>query len=152
MIKVQGTEQFLKLKDAKTSKVLHQRQLASMRQKGWVHPSSEYTCFVCIRRKPQYCLPCRHWVCQTCIRIFGRQHTTDPWLYQIDDCALCGASTNAMCVRVKPPTATARVLSIDGGGTRGRAPLEFLQMLQDAIALPYPVQRHFDVIYGTSSG
>ncbi|KAH8194108.1 hypothetical protein TruAng_011729 [Truncatella angustata] len=53
---------------------------------------------------------------------------------------------------MKPPTASVRVLSIDGGGTRGRAPLEYLQALQDRLKLPYPVQRNFDMIYGTSSG
>ncbi|KAI1839796.1 hypothetical protein JX266_013990, partial [Neoarthrinium moseri] len=53
---------------------------------------------------------------------------------------------------VKPDTAGVRVLSIDGGGTRGRAPLEFLQALQDRLGLPYPLQRNFDLIYGTSSG
>ncbi|KAI1856299.1 uncharacterized protein JN550_013877 [Neoarthrinium moseri] len=57
-----------------------------------------------------------------------------------------------MHLAVKPDTAGVRVLSIDGGGTRGRAPLEFLQALQDRLGLPYPLQRNFDLIYGTSSG
>jgi len=63
----------------------------------------------------------------------------------------CGDGVD-FCVRIKPDTATARVLSIDGGGTRGRAPPEFLRVLQHAVALPIPVQRNFDVVYGTSSG
>lgn len=55
-------------------------------------------------------------------------------------------------IKVKPDTASVRVLSIDGGGTRGRAPLEFVRVLQDRLRLPCPVQHHFDVVYGTSSG
>lgn len=55
-------------------------------------------------------------------------------------------------IATKPPTASVRVPSTDGGGTRGRGPLEFLQALQDRLHLPYLVQRNFDVIYGTSSG
>ncbi|KAL5866372.1 hypothetical protein ACKVWC_011516 [Pyricularia oryzae] len=58
-----------------------------------------------------------------------------------------------MAIRVRPDNASVRVLSIDGGGVRGVAPLRFLQTLQDQLRLPdYPVQRHFDVIYGISSG
>jgi hypothetical protein len=104
-----------------------------------------------MRRRPQYCLPCRHWYCPTCIRIFGRLDAVDPYVFHLDDCLLCEAGV-AWSIRMKPPTTTTRVLSIDGGGTRGRAPLEFLRILQDAIALPFPVQQNFDVIYGTSSG
>lgn len=55
-------------------------------------------------------------------------------------------------IRVKPDTATVRVLSIDGGGTRARMPLAFLQEIQDNVGLPYPVQHNFDIIFGTSSG
>ena len=143
-------DQFRQFEQLGTAKALHQHQLTHTRQ-GWAAPSSEETCFLCMRRRPQYCLPCTHWTCQTCIRIFGRQDGRDPWLFHVDDCLLCGALVD-FCVRVRPATATTRVLSIDGGGTRGRAPLEFLQVLQDAVALPYPVQQNFDVIFGTSSG
>ncbi|KAH7009108.1 acyl transferase/acyl hydrolase/lysophospholipase [Microdochium trichocladiopsis] len=51
-----------------------------------------------------------------------------------------------------PRTAGVRVLSIDGGGIRGRIPLEFLRVLQDHVALPLPIQSHFDLVFGTSSG
>lgn len=151
LIREQAAQQILALQEGQTSKALHERQLASARQ-AWVYSSSEETCWSCLRRKPQHCLPCQHWMCQTCVRIFGYLRTGDPWLFHVDECILCGALTDDMRIRVKPPTATARVLSIDGGGTRGRAPLEFLQVLEHAVGLPYPVQHHFDVVYGTSSG
>ncbi|KXH63557.1 hypothetical protein CNYM01_14371, partial [Colletotrichum nymphaeae SA-01] len=58
-----------------------------------------------------------------------------------------------MQIRVKPDTASVRVLCIDGGGTRGKYPLKVLKQLEDDIGLPgHPVQQNFDVVFGTSSG
>jgi patatin-like phospholipase/acyl hydrolase len=55
-------------------------------------------------------------------------------------------------VKAVPQTAGIRVLTLDGGGVRGLAPLQYLQVLQDRIGLPFPVQENFDVVFGTSSG
>ncbi|OBT48514.1 hypothetical protein VE00_01410 [Pseudogymnoascus sp. WSF 3629] len=55
-------------------------------------------------------------------------------------------------MHLRPPTATPRLLSIDGGGARGIIPLVFLQALEERIGLPYPVQGNFDFVFGTSSG
>lgn len=55
-------------------------------------------------------------------------------------------------MRIKPPTASVRLLTIDGGGTRGVVPLVFLQALEERIGLPYPVQENFDLAFGTSIG
>jgi len=44
------------------------------------------------------------------------------------------------------------LLSIDGGGSRGIIPLAYLDALQDALGLPYPIQENFDFGIGTSSG
>jgi hypothetical protein len=114
--------------------------------------SSEETCFACLRRRPRYCLPCQHWVCQNCVRVLCTLSDQDPWLFNVKKCLLCDATFNNVQIRVKPDTASPRILSIDGGGARGRAPLEFLRVLQHTIALPYPVQRNFDMVFGTSSG
>lgn len=151
LVKGEVIEQYHQYERIGTSKSLRQQHLAHVR-KYLAFPMSEETCFGCIQRKPQYRLPCGHWTCQTCVRIFHRPSQQDPWLFNVEECVLCGMDTGGVRIRVKPDTATTRVLSIDGGGTRGRAPLEFLKMLQHSIALPYPVQRNFDVVYGTSSG
>lgn len=55
-------------------------------------------------------------------------------------------------VRLKPPTAGIRILSIDGGGVRGIIPLEILSMLQGIAGSSCPVQDLFDLVYGTSIG
>lgn len=51
-----------------------------------------------------------------------------------------------------PPTAAGCLLSIDGGGTRGVATLEFLDILQDILGPHCPIQKLFDLAFGTSSG
>lgn len=141
---------FSQFKRSGSSREAHRRVLNATRA-HWTPPSSEATCFCCIRRRPQYYLPCGHWICQPCVRVFCHPHANDPWLLRVDACMLCGRAMD-LWIRVKPDTATTRVLSIDGGGARGRAPLEFLRVLEETIGLPYPVRRHFDVVFGTSSG
>lgn len=145
------TEIFKVFERLGSSKEVYLSELNNIRG-VWTIPSSESTCFGCLRRKPQYYLGCGHWICQTCVRIFYGQQCDDPWLFKIDSCILCGVDTDRYRIRVKPDTAQVRVLSIDGGGARGRGPLEFLSILQQTLDLPYPVQRHFDVVFGTSSG
>ena len=90
-------------------------------------------------------------ICENCVKVFG-QDTKSPWGFCLKACILCGKSVGDIEIGMRPDTASVRVLSIDGGGTRGIAPLVFIETLQECIGLPCPVQRHFDLIYGTSSG
>lgn len=129
---------------------LHRNVVALFRDE-WVNTHSDDTCFCCIRRRPQFSLPCSHSICENCVRVFG-EFRGDPWSYCLTSCFLCGEDTGGIHIAVKPDTASVRILSIDGGGTRGRAPLEFIRVLQKHIGIPYPVQGHFDIVYGTSSG
>jgi hypothetical protein len=134
-----------------SSALIHRQILLNFKDK-WTSIRSDDTCFACLRRRPQYSLPCKHCICENCVQVFGTVSNLDPWLYLVGRCFLCGLATPGIAVKIKPKTATARVLSIDGGGVRGIVPLAFLKILQDLIGLPYPVQNHFDVAYGTSSG
>ncbi|PTB40407.1 hypothetical protein M441DRAFT_70208 [Trichoderma asperellum CBS 433.97] len=151
LIKAEMHSKFSKFEELGSSKELHLYNLAQFYENG-IFPSCGESCFSCLQRKPMYSLPCGHWVCQICVKIFYSPNTGDPWLFYVNKCILCGVDTAGLRIRVKPDTATTRVLSIDGGGARGCIPLEFLQALQTSIGLPYPVQRNFDVVYGTSSG
>ncbi|KAJ9133184.1 FabD/lysophospholipase-like protein [Pleurostoma richardsiae] len=128
---------------------LHLQMLTKFRHR-WDSLRSDKTCLACIRRNAQFRLPCGHWICENCPRLFGQAGPSDPWAYRVDKCFLCGLDTGGMSIRSWPPTAGFRVLSIDGGGARGRIPLEFIQVFQEH--LPYPVQENFDVVFGTSSG
>lgn len=151
LIRAEMRDLYCKYKEFGSSKDLQLYSLARFYE-NHLFPLSGESCFSCLRRRPMYNLPCGHWTCQTCVKIFHPPSTKDPWLFCVDRCVLCGVGTAGLRIRVKPDTATARVLSVDGGGTRGRIPLEFLQILQDSVGLPLPVQRNFDVVYGTSSG
>lgn len=118
----------------------------------WLSIRSDDTCFTCLRRRQQYNLPCGHCICENCVRVFGRRSHEDPWLFDVDSCFFCGITTSGVVVKILPPTAGIRVLTLDGGGVRGLTTLEFLRHLQDKLDLPYPVQENFDVVFGTGSG
>lgn len=67
-------------------------------------------------------------------------------------CILCGVKGEVI-FRFVPPTAGARVLSLDGGGVRGVIPLIFLSHLQSLLSqLECPIQEFFDFVCGTSAG
>lgn len=130
----------------------HRQQLARISTFLALVYSNE-TCLGCITRRPQYRLQCGHLVCQNCIRTFYHADDSDPWVFKSDACHICAVSTPNLSIRLAPDTCRARVLSIDGGGIRGAAPIGFLKTIQDAIGIPhYDVQRNFDIMFGTSSG
>jgi hypothetical protein len=136
---------------AATSVALH-RQLLLQCKPDSLGLSSQEVCLVCLRRRPQYDLACGHCICENCVRVFGRRSEHDPWTFEVDSCFWCGRPTSGVVVKTLPPTAGIRVLTFDGGGVRGLVTLISLQSLQDRIGLEYPVQEHFDVVVGTSSG
>lgn len=146
-------ERFQKLdsRAVATSVDLH-RQLLLRFKSGWLAYRSNEDCLVCLRRTPQYELPCGHFICENCVRVFGRRSQHNPWLFEIDSCFWCGITTDGVVVKVLPPTAGVRVLTFDGGGVRGMSTLEYMQALQDEVGLPLPIQENFDVVFGTSIG
>ncbi|GKT68914.1 patatin family protein [Colletotrichum tofieldiae] len=151
MIEAQMTRMFRQLTMGQSAASLH-RQLVAAFAEDWRRLRSDSTCFHCLRRRPQFFPECGHGQCMDCVKIFGVASAADPWLIDVDECLLCGHNVG-MQIRVKPDTASPRVLCIDGGGTRGKYPLKFLKQLEDDIGLPgHPVQKNFDVVFGTSSG
>jgi hypothetical protein len=153
MIEDSFSELFDKLNSRSTNTAvdLH-RQLLLRLHMDWLALRSDDTCLTCLRRRPQYGLPCGHCTCENCVRVFGRRSGHDPWLFEVDSCFFCGLTTSGVVVKVLPPTAGVRLLTFDGGGVRGLATLQYLQLLQDRVGLPYPVQENFDVVFGTSIG
>lgn len=61
-------------------------------------------------------------------------------------------SSGRLTMRLKPATAGVSILSIDGGGTRGIVPLEFLNIVQRLLGQTCAIQDLFDFVGGTSSG
>lgn len=120
---------------------------------NWRKIRSDDTCLTCLRRKPEgNILPCGHSICENCSQVFGKSSEHDRWVFEIHNCFLCRMELQDVTVKVKPDNAGVTVLSVDGGGVRGIVPLQFLQVLQDRIGLPIPVQENFDIAFGTSSG
>ncbi|CVL09032.1 related to calcium-independent phospholipase A2 [Fusarium mangiferae] len=130
----------------------HRRQLAQNNDTlGKIR--SNRTCLSCIRRRPQFGLSCGHLICRYCVKTFYAPSRTDPFEYRPESCLLCGQCTLGTLIRLTPETCRLHVLSIDGGGIRGSAPIEFIKAIQDGVGIPYyNVQRSFDVKVGTSSG
>jgi hypothetical protein len=131
---------------------IHRRNLGSFKSR-WHNIFSSNTCFVCLRRIPQYALACKHIVCENCVILFGAPGLDNPWISKVLCCFLCCAKMpEEVIVKVHPPTAGVGVLCIDGGGTRGVVPLKLMKRIQDRIGLPIPLQNFFKVAFGVSSG
>jgi hypothetical protein len=108
-------------------------------------------CLTCMLQVPEHSFPCGHMVCEACCTELGRSFDKDPHLHEFQHCPVCESPCD-VTVRVKPVTAGFRVLSIDGGGIRAVVPIQFLRALEQAVGLEMPIQEHFDLSYGTSSG
>ena len=117
----------------------------------WAPLKSHKTCLFCIHRSPETVLSCEHAICDKCIRIFGTVRGDGDTYHEIAACLQCVHKGQAK-VKIKPATAGARILSIDGGGVRGVIPLEFLKLLQDQLGPDLPLDHLFEQAFGTSSG
>ena len=120
-------------------------------QSFWRRIHSDSTCLVCLSREPQYGLLCGHSVCKTCVQIFANWHHTDPCRFKIHLCFLCGLEFSEITIKVKSATAGVRILLIDGGGVHEIFPLRILELLNDRVGLPYPIQENFNEVFGISS-
>ena len=116
----------------------------------WTVLKSYETCFYCLRRAPENTLSCEHVICDVCVRNVGRETLTFDGQYRIDACLLC--RTGKLAVGLRPLTAGLRILSIDGGGTRGVIAIGIMDLLQNMLGDSWKIQDLFDVAYGTSVG
>lgn len=109
------------------------------------------TCFWCLARCQQHPLPCGHSICDACAEKYGTAFEGAEYEYTIDRCISC-QEPFCLKIKLKPPTAGVRVLSIDGGGLRGIAPLVGLSLMQKELGPELPIQSLVDFFIGTSSG
>lgn len=129
------------------------REVLSKHQSSLVDLKSHRSCFFCFMRMPEKVLPCGHALCDPCIRIFGCRSHLERNAYEFFECFLCGDKQSQSVFRFVPPTAGARVLTVDGGGVKGMIPLVYLYRLDKFLA-PFgcSVQDQFDLVLGTSAG
>ena len=106
---------------------------------------------LCLQRSPEHVLECGHTICDTCFSIFGVPIPGKEYRWKLNTCLICDSQSHIQA-RLLPPTCGARLLSVDGGGSRCIIPLTYLDALQNEMDLPYPIQEHFDFAIGTSSG
>jgi len=132
-----------------SSSTWHQQNVRALKRE-WLTVHSKNSCFMCMAARPPYRMPCGHYLCDTCVRRHGER--IDLWTYNIRHCFLCELETSRVTLNFKPPTATPRLLSIDGGGVRAIYTLIVLQALQELVGLPFPIYGNFDFIFGTSAG
>lgn len=101
-------------------------------------------------RKPEHVFTCGHAIGEICVQIFGSAVLGYEYRYEIPSCVLC--NKGSLTAELKPPTASVRILCIDGGGIGGAISLESLGLLQEVLGAACPIQDLFDMAFGTSSG
>ncbi|KAK5093232.1 hypothetical protein LTR70_004875 [Exophiala xenobiotica] len=132
------------------------KHLRNMRDnaKAWANMQSTMTCLCCLRAPPEHALACGHSLCEACLRLFSADVSTKSGAcdqVRLETCVICGHQ-QGFVVKLKPPTAGIRILSIDGGGIKGIVPLEILTLMQESLGAECQVQDLFDLCIGTSAG
>ncbi|KAK3330701.1 hypothetical protein B0H66DRAFT_528046 [Apodospora peruviana] len=134
---------------------------------GVTQITGQRTCLACLSNTPTNMLPCipkQHGICHECIRRYSgsRRHHS---VIEISECPLgCHLEKKPWTIRVKPKTAGARILVLDGfttglntdefrsGGIRGIVELAILTEIEKATGLQIRIQDLFDLVIGTSTG
>jgi hypothetical protein len=119
--------------------------------KLWAPLTSNLTCLFCLIEPPEPpVFPCGHSICEACVLRCAQSIQHLEFHFFLDKCRICQHAVE-ITLKLKPPTAGTRVLTIDGGGTRAAIPLEMLRLLQ-ALLDPVLVRDNFELGIGTSSG
>lgn len=140
------------LDSGRSAAALHKEMLESESLRShWKAVRSNVFCAICITRRPEHVLKCRHAICDACAKKFGAARGTEEYAYLMSNCLACG-DTADLLVRLKPPTAGLRVIGMDGGGLRGIISLEFFRLLQKSLGSSCQLQDLFDLALGTSVG
>ncbi|KAJ3460552.1 hypothetical protein MRS44_011419 [Fusarium solani] len=117
--------------------------------------TTQRTCLACLSNAPTNMLPCtphEHGICEDCIRRYNPR-TGEASVIRMNACPLgCLFSTTPWNIRVKPRTAGARILALDGGGVRGIVELVILAKIEKAVGFGIRIQDLFDLVIGTSTG
>ncbi|KEQ57547.1 FabD/lysophospholipase-like protein, partial [Aureobasidium melanogenum CBS 110374] len=124
----------------------HREYLARLRYGG--------NCSACLLEPWTHTLPCKHGLCTLCLRACDGKET-DGCRIIVNECPVCELSVGSRCIRkFIPPTATLRVLALDGGGVKGLVQLQVLQYLCDEIGLrdTVHISTFFDLMVGSSIG
>lgn len=117
----------------------------------WKTIRSSVCCITCLIGTPQHPVSCGHAICDDCVSAFGRPLSQE-YSYSLTSCPLCDTAIVEQQVILKPPTAGVRILTVDGGGSRGVVPLELMKTLQSELGPGQTIQDYFDIAFGVSAG
>lgn len=135
-----------------TSREIHLQQLRRLRQ-HFVNLRTQKTCLCCMLKSPEKLLDCGHSICNTCVAIFGVRSARERYSFDLLECMLCARPHPRGYIQLVPPTASARILSIDGGGVRSVVPLILLAYMEQKLAsLGCPLRDYFDLVCSTLTG
>lgn len=143
---------FRLLLEADNAKSNHPAHLKEMRPLLADYRNSK-TCLACLMRAPERMLTCGHSFCDICVRIFGRRDDHERTHYTFVACLMCEDHVQDRFMIMHPPTAAARILSIDRGGIRGVIPLTMIRQIMLRLGnFGLPLADYFDFACGTSAG
>ncbi len=124
----------------------------------WTKIYSRTLCFGCLVYCCQVFLPCGHALCEACFRNVASLGTETYDLRTKNGplgcslCPFCQRNLHSFSIELPPPTASGRILALDGGGCLGIVTLKMLESFSREIDLGVPFHFLFDGIWGTSVG
>jgi hypothetical protein len=113
-----------------------------------------YRCAACLQESWAHLLPCEHGLCTLCLRACHGKELSGCRMH-IYECPVCEQNIGSTCIRgFVPPTASLRVLALDGGGIKGLVQLQILEHLLDKVRLSgaIHISSLFDLMVGSSIG
>jgi hypothetical protein len=119
--------------------------------KHWGPIKSNLTCLLCLRRMPEHVTSCGHSMCDACVQRVGEGMIGFEYQFVVRSCTFCHTQSG-LVVKLKPPTAGVRIMSLDGGGIRGIVSLTEISLLQELAGPDLPIQDFFNLTVGTSAG
>lgn len=132
-----------------TSKCITQTHLSNLgRYRTFFHQQQfpQRLCAGCFFVYWDDLLPCRHGFCKACTHNVSLQWKRSAHI-QLSHCPACLAEfSSPFQIRLQPPTAGGRVLSLDGGGVRGIIELEILHQLSSLVGGNLPVDKLFSTL------
>lgn len=98
----------------------------------WAGLRSTKVCFLCMCRRSEHVMPCRHTICDNCVVIFGIKSSSAEYHTDLSRCPICG-DRFTLTIRRLPPTKGPVIFSLDGGGVRGLIQLGLLRAIENRL-------------------
>ena len=126
-IQLDFVDLFFRMEKGRSSAALHADNL--LEHLEYLRPlRSPSTCLCCIQRKSEHVFECGHALYDIYVVIFGDTVEGLEYYFEMPICLLCRLGS-LLNVRLLPLTCSARLLSVNSGGSRGIVLITFLNTL-----------------------